>query len=45
MRNKTECKNGHPYTEENTLMWQGRRKCRECGRKASLAAYHRKVKG
>ena len=31
---KTHCPQGHPYTAENTRMYQGRRFCRECGRDA-----------
>lgn len=26
----THCKNGHPYTEENTYLWKGKRDCRTC---------------
>jgi len=30
---KTNCVNGHPFDAENTYLWQGRRKCRACGRR------------
>ena len=33
-RYKTACDAGHPFTEENTYMWKGRRKCRRCRREA-----------
>ncbi len=29
---KTHCPRGHPYTEDNTRLWQGERHCRACGR-------------
>jgi len=35
---KTHCKNGHPFTDENTAMYQNARHCRKCYRDA----YHRK---
>jgi hypothetical protein len=28
--NKTHCPQGHPYDEENTRLYQGRRYCRQC---------------
>lgn len=28
--NKTECPQGHPYDEENTLTYSGKRYCRTC---------------
>ncbi len=28
---KTHCPQGHPYDEENTRLYQGRRYCRTCG--------------
>ena len=32
---KTECKNGHPFTPENTYLWRGKhRKCRICQRES-----------
>lgn len=31
-RLKTQCVNGHPYTEETTSWWHGRRHCRVCHR-------------
>jgi hypothetical protein len=33
-REKTECRNGHPFTEENTYMYKGERRCRACVRAA-----------
>jgi len=27
---KTHCPQGHPYNEENTYLWRGRRQCRAC---------------
>ena len=38
MANRTHCPQGHEYTEENTLIWQGKRNCREC-RKAYKKSY------
>jgi hypothetical protein len=32
MANKTHCKRGHPFDEENTYLHGGQRFCRECGR-------------
>jgi hypothetical protein len=29
---KTHCVNGHPFNEENTRMYRGKRCCRACGR-------------
>lgn len=29
----THCKNGHEYTPDNTLTWEGARHCRTCRRK------------
>lgn len=31
---KTHCVNGHPFDEENTRIYQGKRKCRACSRNA-----------
>lgn len=31
---KTRCPNGHPYDDENTYIWNGKRGCRECRRAA-----------
>ena len=40
-RAKTHCKHGHEFTPENTYVTKdGRRKCRECGRRACRAYYH-----
>lgn len=30
MRSKTHCPKGHPYDEENTYQYRGRRTCRAC---------------
>jgi hypothetical protein len=30
MANKTHCPQGHPYDEENTILYKGKRKCRAC---------------
>ncbi len=32
---KTECPNGHPYSAENTAVFDGKRHCRQCGRDRS----------
>lgn len=39
-RAKTHCPNGHPYDEENTIVFpsDGRRRCRTCRREARLTA-------
>lgn len=29
---KTHCKRGHKFTQENTRLYKGKRRCRECGR-------------
>jgi hypothetical protein len=29
---KTECPQGHPYDEENTVVYRGKRSCRTCAR-------------
>jgi hypothetical protein len=39
---KTQCSKGHSYTESNTHHDNGRRKCKTCNRKRSLAYYHKK---
>jgi len=41
-REKTRCKHGHPFSEENTR-WRGdgSRACKQCQRKRALAHYHR----
>jgi hypothetical protein len=35
---KTHCKNGHAFDEENTYVWRGMRCCRAC-RRAATARY------
>ncbi len=30
---KTHCPAGHPYSAENTRLYQGRRYCKECSRR------------
>lgn len=32
---KTECPQGHPYTEQNTRIYRGARFCRQCSRERS----------
>jgi hypothetical protein len=29
---KTHCRNGHEFTEANTYLWRGERRCRRCNR-------------
>lgn len=37
------CKQGHPFTEENTLRKPGTgRQCRQCQREANRRSYHRR---
>lgn len=36
----THCPKGHPYNEENTRLYQGRRFCRACHAQKTLARYH-----
>lgn len=39
---KSECKNGHAFTPENTaLAANGSQRCKTCARDRALAAYHR----
>lgn len=40
--NRTHCPQGHPYSEENTLISVGRRHCRECGRARCREYYHKR---
>jgi hypothetical protein len=41
-KRKAACKNGHPFTEENTgRKVGGGQRCRACERKRALAAYHK----
>lgn len=35
---KTHCPQGHPYDEQNTYLYQGRRYCKTCNRKYVLAS-------
>lgn len=41
--NKTECVNGHPFDEQNTYHYKGKRYCRACRRDVAREAYRRKV--
>jgi len=38
----THCPDGHDYTEENTMMKNGTRQCRKCGRIRYQKWYTRK---
>jgi hypothetical protein len=40
---KTHCPKGHPYSDENTYTYKGRRACRACNR-PRLAAYKRRLR-
>lgn len=40
---KSECDHGHPFDEANTLMWQGKRKCRACAAAHSRAYRQRQM--
>ena len=40
--NKTHCKNGHEFTDENTGLYGGKRVCRACNR-AAVARYKAKA--
>ena len=40
-RAKTHCPSGHPYTMENTKLFRGSRRCRECER---IYQYNRRAK-
>ena len=42
---KTHCPQGHEYTPENTMIDDGRRKCRTCLRARSRANYWRRKLG
>ena len=42
MKNKTHCKHGHEFTEENTILYKNSRKCRVCERKRKSACYYKK---
>lgn len=39
---RTACPNGHEYTEENTIRYQGARRCRECKRRRARERYARR---
>jgi hypothetical protein len=39
------CRKGHPWTEENTYRWGGRKVCRTCRLAAERRRYHRKRAG
>jgi hypothetical protein len=41
-RLKTHCPYGHPYDDENTRFWRGKRACRACARNAT--ARHRSAR-
>jgi hypothetical protein len=41
---KTRCPHGHPYDNENTIVYKGSRFCRTC-RNARQKAYHEKKRG
>lgn len=36
---KTHCRNGHPYSDENTYRYRGSRYCRVCDRDRKRAAW------
>lgn len=42
-RSKTHCRNGHEYTEANTIKWRNERVCRTC-RRETKQRYNRKRK-
>jgi hypothetical protein len=41
-RRKTHCPVGHEYSSENTVWWNGWRKCRTCDRNRRRESYRRK---
>lgn len=41
--NRTHCPYGHPYDEENTRHYAGRRHCRACSRRTSLTYWRIKT--
>ncbi len=38
-KNKTHCPQGHPYSEKNTSICDGKRRCKECLRKRQRKRY------
>jgi hypothetical protein len=40
--NKTHCDNGHPFSEANTYLWNGYRRCRTCHNAIKRKRYARK---
>jgi hypothetical protein len=41
---KQACKRGHEFTEDNIMLWRGKRWCRACGRMRQRAYLERKEK-
>ena len=41
-RDKTHCPQGHPYSEENTRVYHGRRSCIACGKASQKRRYAEK---
>lgn len=41
---KEACKRGHPFTEDNIMLWRGKRWCRACGRMRQKVYLERKEK-
>ena len=39
---KTECMHGHPFDAENTYIWHGQRKCKQCQRDRQRGYYRAK---
>lgn len=39
--NKTHCKNGHEFTEENTIHYKSGRSCRTCSKVTKLKYYYK----
>ena len=44
-RLRTHCPSGHPYDDENTRIYQGRRYCIACNRESSRKRYSRRRSG
>lgn len=42
LRAITHCPRGHEYTEENTILWRGNRKCRKCVNARDRERYKRR---